>query len=321
MSATRTRPAPGEHAEKPVQIPPRGWLQVTRRAVAEARADNVPVLAGGVAFFAFLSLFPALIAALNIYGLVADPAQVARQMQSLTGLLPASAQPLIVDQLNAVATSSNGALGVGLVVSVLLALWSASSGMMYLIRATNVAYDEEETRGFVKLRALGLVLTLGAVVFVLISLALVALVPVALDAIGLGGAGLVLAQIMRWVLLIALVMGALAVVYRVAPNRQPPRFAWVSVGAVVATFLWIIGSVAFSLYANNFGSYNKTYGALAGVIVLMLWLYLTSYVVLLGAEINAESERQTEHDSTEGAPEPLGRRGATAADEVATHRR
>lgn len=321
MSSTRTRPAAGEHAEKPVQIPPQGWRQVIKRSFAEARADNVPVLAGGVAFFAFLSLFPALIASLNIYGLVADPAQVARQMQSLTGLLPASAQPLLTDQLNTVAASSNGALGVSLVVSVLVALWGASTGMMYLIRAINVAYDEEETRGIVKLRAIALVMTLGAVVFVLISLALVALVPVAFDAIGLGGAGLVLAQIVRWVVLIGLVMGALAVVYRVAPNRKPPRFAWVSVGAVVATVLWIVGSVLFSVYVNNFGSYNKTYGALAGVIVLMLWLFLTSYIVLLGAEINAESERQTERDSTEGAPEPVGRRDAAAADQVASHQR
>jgi len=318
MSSTHDRSALGADAEWPGQIPPRGWLQVTKRAFAEAKVDNVPILAGGVAFFAFLALFPALIAALTIYGLVADPVQVAWQMQGLAGLLPDSVQPLIADQLHAVAASSDSALGIGLVVSLLAALWSASGGMTNLIRAINVAYDEEESRGFLKLRAIALTLTLGAVVFVLVSLALVALMPVAFDALGLGGVGLLLAQLLRWVLLAGLVVVALAVAYRVAPDRDPPRFAWVSVGAVVATALWIIGSAAFSLYVNNFGSYNKTYGALAGVIVLMLWLYLTGYIVLLGAEINAESERQTERDSTRGAPQPMGQRRATAADNLAS---
>ena len=325
MTATRTTGAdrekttvpPGDDADTPAQIPPRGWIQVTKRAFAETKSDNVPILAGGVAFFAFLALFPAIIAALTLYGIVADPAQVASQVQSLTALLPETARPLVADQVNAVTAGSDGALGVGLVVSLLAALWSASGGTMNLIKATNLAYDEDETRGFLKLRGTALALTLGSVVFVLLAVALVAGVPVLFDALGLGGIGLVLAQVLRWVLLVGLVVGALAVVYRVAPDRDAPRFSWVSVGAIVATVLWVIGSVAFSLYVSNFGSYNKTYGALAGVIVLMLWLYLTSYIVLLGAEINAESERQTSRDSTKGPAEPLGERGAAAADSVA----
>ncbi|MFC5949193.1 YihY/virulence factor BrkB family protein [Pseudonocardia lutea] len=307
----------GREAATPVQIPPRGWLQVVKRAWAEAKADNVPILAGGVAFFAFLALFPAMIAALTLYGLVADPAQVAAQVNDLAAALPETARPIITDQLNAVAGSSDRALGIGLIVSLLAALWSASGGTMNLIKATNLAYDEDETRGFLKLRGTALALTLGAVVFVLLAVALVAVVPPVFDALGLGGIALVVAQIVRWALLVALVVGALAVVYRVAPDRDSPRFTWVSVGALVATLLWIIGSVAFSLYVNNFGSYNKTYGALAGVIVLMLWLYLTSYIVLLGAEINAESERQTEQDTTKGEPVPMGERGAEAADTLA----
>jgi membrane protein len=308
---------PGREARTPTEIPPRGWWQVTRRAFAEAKSDNVPILAGGVAFFAFLALFPAMIAALTLYGLVADPAQVAQQVQGLAGALPESARPIITDQLAAVTSSSNGALGIGLIVSLVAALWSASAGTMNLMRATNLAYDEEESRGFLKLRGTALGLTLAAVVFVLLTVALVAVVPALFDALGLGGAGLVIAQVVRWVLLVGLVVGALAVVYRVAPDRDAPRFRWVSTGAVVATVLWVIGSVAFSLYVDNFGSYNKTYGALAGVIVLMLWLYLTSYIVLLGAEINAESERQTARDTTRGDAEPMGSRGAVAADTVA----
>jgi membrane protein len=316
----RTGPPPGDDAENPAQIPARGWWQVTKRAFAEGKTDNVPILAGGVAFFAFLALFPSIIAALTLYGLVADPTTVADQVAQLAQLLPETARPLVVDQLNSVAAGSGGALGIGLIVSLLAALWSASGGTMNLIKATNVAYDEDESRGFLKLRGIALGLTLGAVVFVLLAVTLVAVVPVLLDALGLGGIALVVAQVVRWLLLVALVVVALAVVYRVAPDRDTPRFAWVSTGAIVATALWILGSVLFSLYVSNFASYNKTYGALAGVIVLMLWMYLTSYIVLLGAEINAESEKQTSRDSTTGPEAPRGQRGAEAADEVAPNR-
>jgi membrane protein len=308
---------PGHEADSPVQIPPRGWWQVTRRAFAESKADHVPMLAGGVAFFAFLAVFPALIAALTLYGLVADPEQVARQVEGLAGALPRDAQPLITEQLGAVVASSEGTLGLGLVVSLLAALWSASSGTGNLIQAINLAYDEEETRGFLKLRGTALLLTLGAIVFVLVTLALVAVVPPLLDALPLGPVATVLAQVVRWGLLIAVLIVSLAVVYRLAPDRDAPRLRWASTGAIVAAVLWIAGSVVFSLYVDNFGSYNRTYGALAGVIVLLLWLYLTSYVVLLGAEINAEAERQTERDTTRGRPVPMGERRAVAADEVA----
>jgi len=312
--------AAGAEASRPTQIPARGWFQVTKRAFAEAKADNVGVLAGGVAFFAFLALFPAIIAALAVYGLVADPAQVADQVGRLAALLPETARPLVVDQLNTVAAGSGGALGIGLVVSVLAAFWSASGGTMNLIRAINTAYDEDETRGFVKQRGIALLLTLGAIVFMLLAVTLVAVVPVVSDALGLAGIGRVLAEVLRWVLLVVLVVVALAIVYRVGPDRDAPRFAWVSTGAVVATVLWVAASLLFSLYVSNFGSYNKTYGTLAGVVVLMLWLYLTSYLVLLGAEINAESERQTDRDSTVGPEAPRGRRGAEAADDLAAGR-
>jgi membrane protein len=316
VSITTRRPL-GQEAETPAQIPPRGWWQVVRRALKESSADHVPMLAGGVAFFAFLALFPALIAAITLYGLIADPGEVAGQVESLAGALPQETQPLIIDQLNSVVSTSGGALGVSLVVSLLAALWSASSGTGNLIQAVNLAYDEEETRGFFKLRRLALLLTIGAIVFLLVTLTLVAVVPPLLDALPLGAVGLVVAQMVRWVLLALVVIGALAVIYRVAPDRDAPRFRWVSVGALVAAVLWLIGSLLFSLYVNNFGSYNKTYGALAGVVVLMLWLYLTSYIVLLGAEINAEAERQTRRDTTKGEPQPLGERGAAAADQVA----
>lgn len=314
MTQTRADQLPGGQAETPTQIPLRGWWQVVKRAFTASSADNVPMLAGGVAFFAFLAVFPALIAALTLYGLVANPAEVAQQMESLSGALPPESREIITGQLTEVTRSSQGALTVGLVVSLLAALWSTSGATGNLITAVNIAYDERETRGVVKLRATALGLTLGAIVFVLVTLALVAVAPAALDQLRLGVVGRVVAQVVRWTSLVGVVIVGLAVVYRIAPNRDGARFRWVSPGALVAVLLWILGSVAFSLYVSFFGSYNKTYGALAGVIVLMLWLYLTSYIVLLGAEINAETERQTARDTTTGQPMPMGERGAVVAD-------
>ena len=308
---------PGEQAALPTQIPAKGWLQVTKRAFKESTVDNVGILAGGVAYFAFISIFPALIAGISLYGLVADPATIAKQGAGVVAALPQEAQPLIRDQLTSIASTSGGALGFSLIISILLALWTASGGTGNLMAAINIAYDEDETRGFLKRRGTALVLTFGAIIFVLLTLALVAVVPALLNALNLGTFINILVQVVRWVLLVVLVIIALAIVYRVAPDRDAPQLKWTSVGALVAAGLWVLGSVAFSLYVNNFGSYNKTYGALAGVVILLLWLYLTSYIVLLGAEINAESEKQTKQDTTKGPAAPMGERGAEAADTLA----
>jgi membrane protein len=298
---------PGGHAEAPTKIPLRGCWQVVRRAHKQSSIDNVGVLAGGIAYFGFMAIFPALIAGISLYGLVADPATlIAQQGGSLLSALPQEAQPLIRDQLNALASGSGGTLSVSLVVSILAALWSASSATGNLMAAVNAVYHETETRGFVKRRGTALLLTMGAIVFVLLALALVAVIPVVLNALQLGTFVNVIVQIVRWVLLVALVVVALAVVYRLAPDRDASPFTWTSVGALVAAALWVLGCVAFNLYVENFGSYNETYGTLAGVVVLLLWLYLTSYIFLLGAEINAEAENQTSKDTTTGELLPMG---------------
>jgi membrane protein len=305
---------PGIHASKPTEIPWRGWKQIVKRAWAENKADNMPIIGAGVAFFGFLSVFPALIALISIYGLVASPETVASQVESLSKQLPDSAAGLIGDQLTSIVDNSGGALTFGLVVSILAALWTASGGVSNLITAINLAYDEVETRGFIKLRALSLGLTLGSILFVIVTFGLVAVVPSQIDALPLGVVGTILAQIVRWVLLLAVFAGSLAVLYRVAPDRDAPRLSWVSLGSVVVTVVWALVSVGFAVYVDNFGSYDKTYGTIAGVIVLMLWLYLTCYLVLLGAEINSETEHQTAEDTTAGPPRPMGQRGAEMAD-------
>jgi membrane protein len=307
---------PGLQADRPSEIPKPGWMQIVKRAWKEAKKDTVPLLAAGVAFYAFLAMVPTLIALVMIYGLVSEPAQVAEQVESFGSALPSAAEDLLEQQMTALAQTSDRALGIGLIIALVLALWSASSGISNLITALNVAYDEEDERGFVKSRLLALGLTLGAIVFMVLAVALVAALPVLLDALNVPGWVKALVQAGRWLGLIIGVLIALAVLYRLGPDRDAPKFRWVSVGAIVATVLWVIGSVAFSLYVDNFGSYGKTYGTLAGVVVLLLWLWLSSYAALLGAEVNVEMEQQTIKDSTTGEPEPLGQRDAVKADSI-----
>ncbi len=312
--AVAEQEVPGATAESPQEIPARGWLQVVKRGWAEAKADQVPLLAAGVAFYAFLALFPAMVAVVIIYGFVADPATIATQVQSVTEAMPADARQLIIEQLNTL--SGQRRAGFGALIAVVLALWSASAGVANLMTAINTAYDEDETRSFVKKRGTALALTLGASVFMVIMLALVAVVPAVLDAIGAAGPLLVLFQILRWVVIAVIITVALAVLYRVASDRNAPKIRWVSVGAGAATVLWLLASVGFSIYVSQFGNYAKTYGALAGIVVLLFWLWITAYAILLGAEINAESEQQTVADTTTGEPRPLGDRDAVKADSV-----
>jgi membrane protein len=313
---SRSQTVPGVQADRPSEIPKPGWFQIVRRSWKEAKKDAVPLMAAGVAFYAFLAIVPTLIALVLLYGLVSDPAEVTEQVESFSSALPSEVETLLRTQMQSLVETSNRALGIGLIVALLLALWSASNGISNMITALNVAYDEEDERGFIKSRLLALGLTLGAIVFMVLAVALVAALPVILDALNLPGWLEALVQAGRWLGLIVAVLIALAILYRLGPDRDAPKFRWVSVGAIVATLLWVIGSVAFSLYVDNFGSYGKTYGTLAGVVVLLLWLWLSSYAALLGAEINAEMEQQTIKDTTKGEPEPLGQRNAVKADSI-----
>ena len=319
-TSQRTGAVPGSGAENPAEIPPRGWLQVAKRGWQESVADQIPLLAAGVAFFGFLALFPAMVAFTLIWGLVADAGTSAEQTEWLTGSLPPEASTLLVDQLRQLASAPAQALGWGLAVAVVVALWSASGGVGNLVAAINIAYDEERKRGFVKDKLIALGLTVAAIVFMVLMVALIAGVPVALQVLGVGEGWRWLTEVVRWVLIAALVMVALAVLYRVAPDRDAPKFRWVSVGALASTLLWLLASVGFSAYVSLFGNYAKTYGAFAGVAVLMLWLWITSYAILLGAEMNAEAEAQTVKDSTRGPDQPLGRRNAVKADSVPGNR-
>ncbi|WP_345713016.1 YihY/virulence factor BrkB family protein, partial [Kineococcus glutinatus] len=310
--------APGHDAQKPQQVPAKGWLQITKRAWGEAKSDLVPLLGAGVAFKTFLALFPALTAAFLIWGLVSDPAQITRQINGLGEAIPAPAKDLVLSQVETI-SSNKAAAGWSAAVAIALALWSASSGVQNMMDAINAAYDEDETRGFVKKKGTALLLTVGAIVTFLLAVALVAVLPPVLNAIGLTGGLGFLVNVVRWVVLVAVLVVALGVLYRVAPDRDAPQFRWASVGAIVATVLCVIASIGFSVYVSVAGqsSYSKNYGASAGVVILLVWLWVISYAVLLGAEVNAEAERQTAQDTTKGDPVEMGRRDAVAADTVA----
>jgi membrane protein len=314
MSRRGDGEAAGREAERPGEIPPRGWFAVLKRVKAEVKDDNVALLAAGVAFYAMLAIFPAIIALVTVYGMVADPNQVQSQVGEFAKSLPAGADQLLTQQLQNVAGAGRRSLSIGLVVSLLAVLWSASGGVQGFVKGLNVVYDERETRGFFKLRALSLLLTLGAIVVAVVALALITVFPAVIDNLGLGRAGELAASIARWVILALLVLFALAVLYRFAPDRANPRWRWVTPGALVALVLWLLGSIGFSWYVDNFGKYNQTYGALAAVIILLLWLFLSAFAVLLGAEFDAESERQTARDTTTGPERPLGQRDAEVAD-------
>jgi membrane protein len=304
----------GREAEHPGEIPPRGWKDILWRAWAEISDQNLFLIAGGVTYAVLLALFPGLAALVSLYGLAFDTAQIEKQVAALSGVLPAQTQELLSQELHSLVESSNGALGFAAIVGLLLALWSASRGMSGLITAINIAYEEKERRSFLTFNLIAIGLTLGLVGGGGLAIALIAVLLAAVQLLTVGSATKWLLLLVQWPLLIVLVMLGLAVLYRFGPDRDKPQWRWVSPGAMVATVLWIVASIGFTVYVANFNSYDKTYGSLGGVVILLTWLYLSSLTVLLGAVINAQSERQTRKDSTEGPPRTMGQREAHAAD-------
>ena len=262
----------------------------------QASSRQAPLLAAGVAFYAFLSLFPAMIAAILTYGLVASPETVARQSADIADALPADAASLITGQLDSLVSTSSDSLGIGLVFAVALALYSASGGIGNLVTAINSMFGLGETRGFIKRKLLALGLTLGAIIFLAMVVGLVAAAPAVFDAIDIVPGVRAGLEAARWIVLIGAVVVAIGVLFRLAPNRTSET-RLVSKGVLVASAMWLLVSVGFSLYVDNFGRYGKTYGALAGVVVLLLWLWIGLYAILLGASIEAVREEIVTEDT------------------------
>jgi membrane protein len=313
-TAAATEKGRGREAEQPTEIPPAGWKDVFKRAWAHTGEDNISLAAGGVTYYVLVALFPGLAALVSIYGLFSDPLQVQQQVAALSGVLPAQAQSLIASELKQITSSSGGALSFGAVIGFLIALYSASRGVGGLMIGLNIAYEEKERRSLFWQYLIALILTGVLIVAGLVAIGFIAGAPAVINAIGLGDVGTWLIYILEWPVLMAFMLVILAIIYRYGPSRDHPKWAWISPGALTATVLWLIGSIIFTVYVSHFGNYNKTYGSLGAIIVLLTWMYLSAYVVLFGAEINAQAERQTQRDTTVGEPKPMGQRDATAAD-------
>lgn len=310
----------GRSAEEPTDIPAEGWKEVARRVMQQFKEDRVTLTAAGVAFFGFLAVIPGLVALVSVYGLFGDPDTVQDTVRDVAGTMPEEARDMLVQQLESITSSSGGALTLGLIISLGGALWAASSGMAYLMDALGVVYDEDEGRGFVAKRLTAIGLTIGAILFGLVAIAAITVWPAVVSAIGPPSPLGWLLRLAVWPVLAVALAAALALLYRLGPDREDAEWSWVTPGALIAVAVWITASIGFQIYAGNFGSYNETYGSLGAVVILMMWLWLSAIAVLLGAEINSETELQTARDTTTGSDEPMGARGAEVADNVASRR-
>ena len=306
--------ARGRQASHPLEIPRLGWLDILIRVKNELGEDRVGFSAAAVAFYFLMGSIPLLAACVGIYGMVADVSDVEEQVVALGEVLPSSAMELVERELKRL-TEDQLAGSAGLI-ALLVALWGGSRAMNAIVISLNVAYDEKEKRGFLRTKLVSLGLTLGAALFLVAVVALMVAIPIALKYVGVGEGVESAVSLLRWPILFVLATVALAVLYRFGPSRTQARWQWISVGSVVATILWLLASLAFSLYAENFASYGATYGSLGGIVILLFWFFLTGFCVMLGAEINAEIEHQTKRDSTVGESKPLGDRGAYVADHV-----
>lgn len=270
----------------------RAWWRFARKVWEETSADHVVLLAAGVAFFAFISTFPTLVAIGLLYGLFSNPDEVAEQVDAVSDFLPEGADEPLTTQLEMLTELSSQGFGLGLVISLGTALWAASTATSNLLGAVNAAYDHTFRRSFARRRALGLLMTLGGILFIITAIALIAVAPVVFDALDLPEWTSPVLWIARWVGLVIFAGVAVSIVYRVGPNRPGGRMQWVSLGALVAMVLWVAASGLFSLYVGQFADYGSLYGPVSGVIVLLLWLWLGALAVLIGAEVNAEIERR-----------------------------
>jgi membrane protein len=305
----------GRQADYPAQIPTSGWRDILLRTWNELGDDHVSLIAAAVAFYALLALFPAIAALISIWGLAFDPLQLEQQIGTLSGLLPPDAAAIVKEQAHKVAANVGG-LSLGVALGIILALYGAAKGLTALIEGLNIIYDEQEERGFIRRNLVAFALLLLVIVAMIVAIGAIIVAPIVLKLIGLGPVVETLLRLLRWPILFGVALVVLAVIYRYGPSRTPARWRWVSWGAAVATAIWTLGSIAFSIYVQNLGSYNETYGSLGAVVILLMWFWLSAFIVLLGAELNSEMEHQTERDSTTGRPKPLGQRGAYVADHI-----
>jgi membrane protein len=272
----------------PEDIPARGWKQILIDTWKDAGKDNLSLVAAGVAFYAFLAFVPLLTAFMLSYGLVAEPESVVRHMQTLTSLMPQNAAAIIGDQLRNMTETSGAKTGFALIIALAVALYGASKGAGSIMTALNIVFEVEEGRSFIKRTLMALAMTAGAVLVLFLAILAIAALNF-LESIvpNLGGVLQAMLKILFFLIAGAAVVRLLAVIYRYGPNRPEAEWKWITPGSASATVIWLAATAGFGVYVSNFGNYNATYGSLGAVVVFLTWLYLTAYVVLLGAELNA----------------------------------
>ena len=307
----------GLRAARPGDIPLAGWKAVLVRTYQTVGDKDLGLMCAGVAFYGFLSLFPAVAAIVLLYGLFASPASLQAQLAALDGTVPEAVMAIVRDRLVQLVEQPASGLGLGLVISLAIALWSGSRGTNALILAIGEAYHQEDNRSFLRSAVLSLVMTLGAVLFVGVALGAIAVIPIVFAALPLPSGLERFVEWVRWPVLALAVVLAIGALYRLAPDRRDARWRWLSPGALLAAVLWLALSGLFSLYVETFADYSATFGSLAGAAVMMLWIYYSVVVFVVGAALNGQLELQTLRDTTVGPPRPPGERGAFAADHTA----
>ena len=295
----------------PFEIPRARWKDILWRTYQRSNDDRLLATAAGVVFFGLLAVFPAITALVSFYGLYADPSAIGANLQTLSLMLPEGSFQIVQDQIARVLDKGGVALGGTFLFGLALAIWSANAGVKAVIDALNVAYEVREERGFIRLNLLSLAFTIGGIVALLVMVSAVVAFPLALDHLGLPPGSRAIVSLARWPLLLLVLLTALGILYRFGPSRRPPQWKWLVIGTLVAALLWIAGSAALSWYLSNFGNYNATYGSLGAAIGLMMWMWMSAIVVLFGAELNSEIERQAAINAPVGTPRP--RAAATTA--------
>jgi membrane protein len=310
------RPDRGRRSKNPFKLLFAGWKDILWRTYQRIDEDRLLATAGGVVFFGLLAIFPAVTALVSFYGLFANPSTISANLQTLAMMLPEGTFQIIEDQIGRVVSKGNTALGATFLFGLVLAIWSANAGVKSIIDALNVAYEEREKRSFIRLNLVSLAFTVGGIAALLLMVGAVVAFPLALNHLGLAPESKLIVALARWPLLFVILLIALAILYRFTPSREPPRWEWLSIGAVTASVLWIAGSALLSWYLSEFANYNATYGSLGAAIGLMMWMWMSAIVIMFGAELNSEIERQTLPDATTGKPKPLGSRKTVTADTV-----
>ncbi|MGJ8570374.1 MAG: YihY/virulence factor BrkB family protein [Hoeflea sp.] len=319
-TAAEDRSGRGLAARSPLTIPARGWFDIVRRLFNQISEDNLLLVAGGATFYMLLAMVPFISAVVSIYGLFSDPVSLTKHIATFSTFVPQGIIGIVEDQLVRLTSKDDATLGITLIVSVGLSLWSANAGMKSIFQSLNVVYDEREKRGFVRLSLTTLVFTVAAVTTILALAGIVIVLPIVFSYFSAAGSIELLVQGISFAVVFAVIVFGLILMYRYGPSRSNARWGWLWIGAVVAAILILIVSMAFTVYVSNFAKFDETYGSLGAIIGFMMWLWLMITVVLIGGELNAEIEHQTVRDTTVGSTMPLGQRGAVMADTVAPGR-